>query len=108
MKEQNISLKFCFEPEKTSKETNAILVRVHEDQTLFMKNVYGWFAGFREGLGNVSDKPRSEKPVTSIRDKNIEKVRKLIPKDRRLTTRMMADELQSNREIFEKNVGGDI
>ena len=93
MNEQKINLNFCFKRGKKPKETHAMLVRVHEDQTLSMKCVYQWFARFREGQESVFDNPRSGRPATSVSDENIEKVEKLITKDRRLTARIIADEL---------------
>jgi len=98
MNEQKINLKFCYKLGKTPKETYAMLVRVYEDQAVSMKCVYEWFARFREGRESVSDNPRSGRPATSVSDENIVKVRKLITNDRRLTVRMIADELQINRE----------
>ncbi|GFV71222.1 hypothetical protein TNCV_2429691 [Trichonephila clavipes] len=69
-----------------------------------MKRVYEWFTRYREGLGCASDKTRSGRPATSISDENIEKVRKSISKDRRLTVRMIADEQQVNRESMRQIV----
>ncbi|GFV63249.1 HTH_48 domain-containing protein [Trichonephila clavipes] len=90
MNEQRIILEFCFQLVKTPKETYAMLVRVHEDRALSMKCVYDWFACFREDRGSVCDKTRSGSPATSVSDENIEKVTKLITKDRRLTGQMTA------------------
>ncbi|GFT76086.1 hypothetical protein TNCV_1255651 [Trichonephila clavipes] len=58
---------------KTPKETYAMLVRVHEDQALYMKCVYEWLAHFREGSESVSDKICSGRPGTSVSDKSIKK-----------------------------------
>ncbi|GFV34244.1 uncharacterized protein TNCV_1775891 [Trichonephila clavipes] len=71
-------------------ETYSMLVCVYEDLALFMKYVYEWLIRFREGRESVSDIPRCKRLSTSIRDKNIEKVSKLITKNRRLTVRMIA------------------
>ncbi|GFV56508.1 protein GVQW3 [Trichonephila clavipes] len=98
MKEQKINLKFCFKLGKIPKETYVMLVRVHEDQVLSMKCAYEWFARFREGRESVSDKTPSGRPSTFVIDENIEKVKKLITKDRLLTVCMIADELHINRE----------
>ncbi|GFX06823.1 hypothetical protein TNCV_1201401 [Trichonephila clavipes] len=49
-------------------------VRVYEDQALSTKCVYEWFARFRECRVWVSDNSRSERPFTSVKDKNIEKL----------------------------------
>ncbi|GFT87871.1 uncharacterized protein TNCV_799771 [Trichonephila clavipes] len=83
---------------KTPIEIYATIVRVHEHQALSMKCVYECFARFRKGRKSVSDKTRCGRPATSVSDENIEKVRKLITKDCQSTVRMIADELQINRE----------
>ncbi|GFT21537.1 hypothetical protein TNCV_2307611 [Trichonephila clavipes] len=64
------------------------MVRVYEDQALSMKCVYEWFIRVGEGRESISDNSRSERPVTSVSDENIEKVSKLITKDRRLNGRI--------------------
>ncbi|GFT39262.1 uncharacterized protein TNCV_2421921 [Trichonephila clavipes] len=74
----------------TPPETYSMLVRVYEDQALSTKCVYESFTRFREGRESVSDNPRRERPVTFLSDENIEKVSKLIMKDRRLTVRIIA------------------
>ncbi|GFW17630.1 HTH_48 domain-containing protein [Trichonephila clavipes] len=80
-------------------ETYSMLVRVYDDQALSMKYVYEWFACFREGRESVSENPRSESPSTAASYENIEKVSKLIPKDRRLTVYMIV-----GREFLQANV----
>ncbi|GFV67010.1 hypothetical protein TNCV_356961 [Trichonephila clavipes] len=84
---------------KTPKETYAILVRSHEDLALSMKCVYEGFARFRESRESVSDNTvaKDRRPPSAAKALR-EKVKKLIAKDRRLTVRMMAEELQINRE----------
>ncbi|GFY32725.1 hypothetical protein TNCV_4638311 [Trichonephila clavipes] len=51
---------------------------------------YEWFTRFREGRERVSDKTHSDRQATSVSNENIEKVRKLITKDPRLTVHMIA------------------
>ncbi|GFU61467.1 hypothetical protein TNCV_2287651 [Trichonephila clavipes] len=51
---------------------------------------------FSKSRESVSDNPRSGRLATFVSDENIEKVRKLITKDRRLTVHMAVDELSSN------------
>ncbi|GFV58665.1 hypothetical protein TNCV_1764961 [Trichonephila clavipes] len=52
-----------------------MLVRVSEDQALYMERVYELFARFREGRESVSDNPLSGRLVISVSDENIEKAR---------------------------------
>ncbi|GFT75752.1 hypothetical protein TNCV_3125471 [Trichonephila clavipes] len=81
-----------------------MIVRVHEYQVFSMRCVYEWFTRNQEGRENVSDKTRSGRPATSVSDENIEKVRKLITKDRPLTARMIGDEAQINCESVNKSL----
>ncbi|GFT96054.1 hypothetical protein TNCV_313301 [Trichonephila clavipes] len=67
------------------RKKHVMLVRVREDQALSVKCVNEWFARFRESRESVPDKTRSGRPATSVSDENIEKMRKLITKDLRLT-----------------------
>ncbi|GFV90806.1 hypothetical protein TNCV_2323751 [Trichonephila clavipes] len=69
------------------------MVGVYEDQALSMKCVYECF---RENGGSASGNSLSGRPVATISDENIKKLRKLIPKDRRFTMRLIIDELQIN------------
>ena len=48
---------------------------------------------FKEGREEVEDDPRNGRPLTSRNDENIELVREKARGDRRLTVRMIANEL---------------
>ena len=50
---------------------------------------------FRE---DVEDDPKSGRPTTSRTNENVERVREKVRSDRRLTVRMIADELSMNSE----------
>ncbi|CAL1274183.1 unnamed protein product [Larinioides sclopetarius] len=52
--------------------------------------------------------PVAEETATSVSDENSEKMRKLITKDRRLTVRMIADELQINLESVQQIVSQNL
>ncbi|GFV71984.1 HTH_48 domain-containing protein [Trichonephila clavipes] len=67
-------------------------------QAMSKKYVYQWFTSFRKGRESVSHNTHRGEPATSVSDENIEKVRKLITKDFRLTVCMIAAELPINRE----------
>ena len=51
-----------------------------------------------EGRENVEDDPKSERPCTSTNNANIKKVRQLACSDHRLTIRVIADELGTDKE----------
>ena len=64
---------------------------------------------FSTGREDVDDDPRPERPLTSGNDENIEKVQQLIRSDRRLTIRMIAEQLGLDKEtlrlIFVSDLG---
>jgi hypothetical protein len=61
-------------------------------------SVFEWHKGFKEGR---EDDERTECPETHRTDENVEKVRKLVHSDRRLSIQMMAEELNFDRETEE-------
>jgi len=54
--------------------------------------VFKWHRAFKEGRENVEDNPRSGRPISSTNDQNVEVVRAVVAKDRRLSVRMIAEE----------------
>ncbi|GBN90884.1 Putative uncharacterized protein FLJ37770 [Araneus ventricosus] len=89
--EQRVNIKFCFKLGKTAKETHEMLVKV---DAVNKKCVFEWFKRFRDGKEDVKDEPRSGRPPTSTTPDNNERVRRMLADDRRLSLRMMAEELK--------------
>ena len=54
---------------------------------------FEWHRRFKEGREEVEDDHRSGRPSTSRTDENVEGVRQKVRSDRRLTVKMIADEL---------------
>ena len=71
--------------------------------------VFEWLRRFKEGREDVEDDPRSGRLSTSTTEKNVEIVRQKVLGDRRLTVRMIANELDMNCErvwtIITKHLG---
>ncbi|GBN87096.1 Putative uncharacterized protein FLJ37770 [Araneus ventricosus] len=63
-------------------------------ETVSKKCVFEWFKRFRDGKEDVKDESRSGRPPTSITSDNIERVRRMLADDRRLSLRMIAEELK--------------
>jgi hypothetical protein len=61
-------------------------------------SVFEWHRQFKEGQGNVLDDPRSGKPKTQMTDAEMDRVRTLVCSDRRLGVRVIAEELNMNKE----------
>ena len=100
--EQRINLKFLVRLGKTPTETFNFLQEVYGDATMSRTRIFGRKKRFREGREDVEDDPRSGSTKTSRTNENVGRVREKVRSDRRLTVRMIADELNMNSE----RVGG--
>ncbi|GFV36290.1 putative mariner transposase [Trichonephila clavipes] len=77
-------------------ETFAKLQQTYEDSVLSRCQVFRWLKAFSEGRESIEDEPRNGKPSISKTAKNNFRVRDLVRSDRRLTIRMIGDELDLN------------
>ncbi|XP_077971313.1 protein GVQW3-like [Styela clava] len=96
--EQRINIKFCVKLGKTATETLQMLRDVYGDSSMSRTRVFEWHKRFVEGREDVEDDPRSGRPCTSTTDTNIEKVWQLVRSDRRLTIRVIANEIGMDKE----------
>ncbi|GBN15357.1 Putative uncharacterized protein FLJ37770 [Araneus ventricosus] len=92
--EQRLSIKFCFKLGKTATEAHEMLVKVYGEDAVSTKCISEWFKRFRDGKEDVKDVPRSGRPPISTTPDNIERVRRMLADDRRLSFRMIAEELK--------------
>jgi hypothetical protein len=70
--------------------------------------VFEWHRWIKEGREDVQDDPRSGQPKTQSADANVDGVRNLVRSDRRLGVRVIAEELNTNRETVRQNVKEDL
>ena len=96
--EQRINIKLCVKLGKTATETLKMLRDVYGDSSMSRTRVFEWHKRFVEGREDVEDDPKLKRPCTSPTDTNIEKVRQLVCSDRRLTIRVIANELGMDKE----------
>ena len=68
---------------------------VYGDSSMSRTKVFEWHKRFVEGR---EDDPKSGRPCTSTTDTNIEKIRQLVRSDRRLTIRVIANEVGMDKE----------
>jgi transposase len=91
--EQRYAIKFCVKLNKSATETFDSLTEAYGDATLSRTMVSKWHKAFKEGQENVEDNPRSGRPMSSTNDQNVEVTRAVMAKDRRVSVRMIAEEM---------------
>ncbi|GBL88365.1 Putative uncharacterized protein FLJ37770 [Araneus ventricosus] len=91
---QRVNTKFCFKLSRTETEIHEMLVKVDGVDAVRKKCVFEWFERFRDVEEDVKDEPRSGRPSTSTTPDNIQRVRRMVADDRRLSLRMIAEELK--------------
>ena len=91
-------LKFIVRLGKPPTEALKLFQEVYGDETMSRTRLFEWYMRFKEGREMVEDDYRSGRPSTSRTDENVERVRQKVRSDRRLTVRMIADELGMNSE----------
>ncbi|XP_020918193.1 putative uncharacterized protein FLJ37770 isoform X1 [Sus scrofa] len=96
--EQRISIKFCVKLNKSASETHHLLKEAYGEEVMSRARVFDWHKRFKEGREDIRDDARSGRPVTHRTDENIRKVKDLVCSNRQLTVRMMAEELNLDKE----------
>jgi len=71
-------------------------------------SVFEWHRRFKEGREDVQDNPRIGQPKTQRTDANVDRVRTLVHSDQRLGVRVIAEELNMNRETVRQIVKEDM
>jgi hypothetical protein len=104
--EQWINIKFCVKIGKSASETLALLLVVYGEYAMKKSSVlHRWF---KEGREDVQDYPRGGQPKTQRTDANVDSVQTLVSSDQRLGVRVIAEELNMNRETVRQIVNEDL
>jgi len=90
--EQRICIKFCFKIGKTATETYQLLQQAYGEDAMGRAQAFEWFRRFKEGRTSVESDPRSGRPSTSGNEEMIAQVRTVLPNNKRLTVREIADD----------------
>ena len=90
--EQRYAIKFCVKLKKSGSETVGLIREAFGEETMSQTSIFEWHKMFREGRENIDDNERSGRPSTSQTDQNVEKVRKVLYGDRRLSVRMIGED----------------
>ncbi|GFX20730.1 protein GVQW3 [Trichonephila clavipes] len=94
--EQRCVIKFCFRLGHNATETFAKFQQAYGDNVLSRAQVFRRFKAFSEGRESIEDEPRSGRPSVSKTAENAVGVQDLVRSDRRLTVRMIGEELNLN------------
>ena len=101
--EQRLALKFCFKAGKIATETLQMLNAAYGDQALSRSNISRWY-----GREDIEDDPRSGRPTECRNDNNVEKISQLLLQNRHLSLRMLADEVNIDKDTVRKIVVEDL
>ncbi|XP_011066268.1 PREDICTED: putative uncharacterized protein FLJ37770 [Acromyrmex echinatior] len=86
-----------------------MLTVAYGEAILDRSNVYRCYKMFSEGREDVNDEERAGRPSTSTTDENIDKVKKIVLANRRITIREVAKDLNisigSCHSIFTNDLG---
>jgi len=83
-REQRVSIKFLVKLKIFVTETFQLLTEAYNEDCMSHARMFEWPKRFSEGREGVEDDDRPGRPPTSVTEDNIEKVRDVIRKDRRL------------------------
>ena len=106
--EQRANLKFFAKISKTPSESFAMLQQVYWEEKMSCTRAFEWHKRCKEGREEVEDDPRSGRPSTSRTAANIERVKQMVRADRRLTVRMIAEELSINKDTAWSIITGNL
>uniref|UniRef100_A0A8C4QZV8 Mos1 transposase HTH domain-containing protein n=1 Tax=Eptatretus burgeri TaxID=7764 RepID=A0A8C4QZV8_EPTBU len=96
--EQRIIIKFLVKLNESATDIFDKLKLVYAEDAMSRSRVFEWAKRFAEGRMDVNDDARSGRPSIAKTDVNVERVRMLVRSDGRLTVRLIADQLNLNRE----------
>ena len=102
--EQRYALKFCVKLEKSATETLAMIQKAYEKDALSKAQVLRWHKMFKEGRESVEDEQRTGRPSTSHTSDNADKVKAVLDSDRRLSLRLIADQVGLPKSIVHEIV----
>ena len=97
LKEQRINIKLLVKLGKGGSEIVQMLNQVYGESAMQRVAIYKWVKRFEEGRDDVEDDPREGRPSTSRVQENVERVKELVLPDRRITVRMIADQLNLSK-----------
>ncbi|GFW54761.1 protein GVQW3 [Trichonephila clavipes] len=106
--EQRYATKFCVRLGKSGASTLEMIQQAYGRESLSQAQVFRWHKMFKEGRESEEDKPRAGRPSTSRTAENEQRVRHLLNTDRRLSVRMIAEQLGMDKMVVHKIISEDL
>jgi transposase len=100
--EQRANVKLCFKTGKTATETFQLIKQAYGDNALSRTRVYEWYGKLRDGGETLQYDECSGRSTAGRTPDMIETVQEMILTHRRMTLRMMEEELKIIRETIRK------
>ncbi|XP_046683674.1 protein GVQW3-like [Homalodisca vitripennis] len=85
-----------------------MITEAYKEHALSRAQVFWWFNEFKNGRESVEDMERSGRPSTSRVDETVAKVKELLDSNRRLSLKMIADEVSVNKFTVRQIVTQDL
>jgi len=106
--EQRTNIKFLVKLGKSGNEIREMLVQVYWDNVMKKTAVYKWVKCFSEGRESVTDEESSGQPATGRTEENTVRIRQIMRKNRWLTVRNIAEQVNIDRETVRKILTEDL
>lgn len=97
-KEFRVLIKYCFLKGKNTVEAKAWLDQEFPDSAPGKTTIVDWYAKFKRGEMSTEDGERSGRPKEAVSDENIQKIHKIILKDRKVKLKEIADIVKISSE----------
>ena len=91
--DQRICIKFCYKNGIQCSNVLEMLKVAFGDSAMSRARVFEWYNRFKNGREDVEDDKRPGRPSTSVTDDTVEKVKKMIMNDHRITIREVAEDV---------------
>jgi hypothetical protein len=99
--DQRYAIKFYVKLEKSPTEMIAMIQKAYGKDALSKSQVFRWHKAFREGREDVEYEQRIGRPSMSHTLDNVAKVKAVLDSDRRLSVRLIADQVGLPKPIVQ-------